>query len=282
MDTRSGLPSSPLSGSKLCIYCGGEGDTNDHAPPRCFLRRPLPSNLITLPACKSCNSGFSFDENVVKTLIALTSTHPDLIAEREPGGRIERALARDVRLRTIIQSARRDDGNYELAGDLLASFDRVMKKTVQGVFFGLYERVVSRDQIEVLQISETRFATPDQVVDQIRPPQFRDITDEPLPEITPASWPVREPIFFVTLQPESGGKAVQRLFRLIRETPVAWEDFQPDVFRFGFVKSESGRAVCVMELWQTLVVAVAAPWPDSRGPLRRGRKNPRSRDGRPK
>jgi len=29
-------------------------------------------------------------------------------------------------------------------------------------------------------------------------------------------------------------------FRLIRETPVVWEDFQPDVFRFGFVKNESG------------------------------------------
>lgn len=280
MDTRSRLPNSPLSGSKLCIYCGDEGNTNDHAPPRCFLRKPLPSNLITLPACKSCNSGFSFDENVVKTLITLTSTHPDLIAERKPGGRIERALARDVRLRTIIQNARRDDGNYELAGGLLASFDRVMKKTVQGVFFGLYERIVSRDQIEVLQISDQRFATPDQVVDQIRPPLFRDITDEPLPEITPSSWPVREPVFFLTLQPESGGKPVQRLFRMIRETPVVWEDFQPDVFRFGFVKSESGRAVCVMDLWKTLVVAVAAPWPDSRGPLRRGRKNPRSRDRR--
>ena len=84
----------------------------------------------------------------------------------------------------------------------------------------------------------------------------------------------------MTLQPETGKQPVQRLFRLIRETPVVWEDFQPDVFRFGFVKSERGRAVCVMDLWKTLVVAVAAPWPDRRGPLRRGRKNSRSRDRR--
>jgi len=281
MDTRSQFPDSPLFGWKACVYCGCEAETNDHAPPRCFLRRPLPSNLITLPACKSCNSGFSFDENVVKALIALTSTHPDLVSEREPGGRIERALTRDARLKSILENARRADGNFELAGELLASFDRVMKKTVQGLFFGLYERLVPRDQIEVLLISDQRFATPDQVVDQIRPPQFRDITDEPLPEITPASWPVREPVFFVTLQPESGAQPVQRLFRLIRETPVVWEDFGPDVFRFGFVKSESGRAVCVIDLWKTLVVAVAAPWPDGRGPLRRGCKNPRSRDKRP-
>ncbi|MBL9085436.1 MAG: hypothetical protein JNK76_26765 [Planctomycetales bacterium] len=281
MDTRSQFPDSPLFDWKSCVYCGGEGDTNDHAPPRCFLRKPLPSNLITLPACKVCNSGFSFDEDVVKTIIALTSTHPDLVAERQPGGRIERAMARSRRFRSVIENARRDDGNYELSGELLASFDRVMRKTVQGVFFGLYQRLVSRDDIEVLLISDQRFATPEQVVDQIRPPQFRDITDEPLPEITPSSWPVREPVFFLTLQPESERPPVQRLFRLIRETPVIWEDFQPDVFRFGFVKSESGRAVCVMDLWKTLVVAVAAPWPDGRGPLRRGRKNPRSRDRRP-
>jgi hypothetical protein len=47
------------------------------------LRKPLPSNLITLPACKACNSGFSFDESLVKALIALTSSHPDLIVERK-------------------------------------------------------------------------------------------------------------------------------------------------------------------------------------------------------
>lgn len=278
MDTRSQFPDLPLFGWKSCVYCGCEGDTNDHAPPRCFLRKPLPSNLITFPACKSCNSGFSFDENVTKTLITLISTHPDMIAEREHGGRVERALARDSRLRSVIQSARTIDGNYELAGDLLGSLDRVIKKTVQGVFFGLYNRVISRDQIEVLVIADQRFSTPDQVIDEIRPPQFRDITDEPFPEITPASWPIREPVFFVTLQSEAKGQPVQRLFRLIRETPVVWEDFQPDLFRFGFVKSESGRAVCVMDVWKTLVVAVAVPWPDSRGPLRRGRKNPRSRD----
>ncbi len=282
MDTRSHLLGSSLFGTKSCVYCGGDGDTNDHAPPRCFLRRPLPSNLITLPACKKCNSGFSFDEDVVKTLIALTSMHLDLIAERQPGGRIERAMARDKRFRSVLENARRVDGSYELTGELLASFDRVMKKTVQGLFFGLYERLVPRDEIEVLLISEQRFTTPDQIVDQIRPPQFRDITDEPLPELTPSSWPVREPVFFVTLQPDPGAQPVQRLFRLVRETPVVWEDFQPDVFRFGFVRSESGRAVCVMDLWKTLVVAVAAPWPGSRGPLRRGRKNPRSRDNRPK
>ena len=262
----------------MCVYCGSEADTNDHAPPRCLLSRPLPSNLMTLPACRKCNSGFSFDESVVKTAIVLTSENPELAAERQPGGRVARALARDAHLRSVIELARRPDGNYELAGELLASFDRVMRKTVQGLFFGLYERLVSRDQVQLQLVFDQRFLTAEEAVDQIRPPQFRDITDEPLPEITPYGWTVKEPIFFVTMQPQTGGSPVHRLFRLVRETPVEWIEFQPGVFRFAFVMNEDHRTVCVLDLWKTLIVAVAAPWPDRRGPMRRGRRNPLSRD----
>lgn len=273
MNTRS-----PLPYSRRCVYCGGTADTNDHAPPKCLLRRPLPSNLITLPACEACNSGYSFDENVVRTLLALTSGHPELVAERQPGGRTDRALARDTRLRSLLAGCRRADGAYELTGEVLRSFDRVLKKVAQGLFFGLYERFVPRDQLELLLVTDQQSTTPEQVVDQVRPPQFRDITDEPLPDLTPSSWPMREPVFFLTLQPEDGSEPVQRLFRLIRDTPVEWVEFQPSIFRFGFVKSENCGAVCVLDLWKSIVAAVSAPWPDSRGPLRRGRKNPLSRD----
>lgn len=273
MDTRT-----PLSDSSKCVYCGGSADTNDHAPPKCLLRRPLPSNLITLPACEACNSGYSFDENVVKTLLALTSSHPELVAERQPGGRTDRALARDARLRSLIAGCRQQSGGYELTGEVLRSFDRVLKKVVQGLYFGLYERFVARENLELLLVADQQSTTPEQVVDQVRPPQFRDITDEPLPELTPSSWPMREPVFFVTLQPADGTGPVQRLFRLIRDTPVEWVEFQSGIFRFGFVKSESGQAVCVLDLWKSIVAAVSAPWPDSRGPLRRGRRNPLSRD----
>lgn len=274
MNTRS-----PLPDATKCVYCGGPAGTNDHAPPKCFLRKPLPSNLITVPACTECNSGFSADENLVRNLIALVSPRPELVAERQPDGRVTRALARDARLRGLIDGCRRQDGNYELAGDVLTSFDRVLKKTVQGLYFGLYERFVPRDQLHLTLISDQRLTTPEQVVDQVRPPAFRDITEEPLPDITPSSWVVREPVYFVTLQPASGGEPVQRLFRLVRETPVDWVEFQPDVFRFGFVQAEDGRAVCVLDLWKTLVAAVSAPWPGNRGPLRKGRNNPLSRDG---
>jgi hypothetical protein len=76
--------------------------------------------------------------------------------------------------------------------DLLARFDRVMRKTVQGLFFGLYERLVPGEQVELRLVSLQRFLTPEEVIDQMKPSPLRDITDEPLPDITPGSWPVRE------------------------------------------------------------------------------------------
>jgi hypothetical protein len=281
MNTRKRLPKAPLFSTDLCVYCGSIADTRDHAPPRCFLRQPMPTSicLMTLPSCKRCNSAFSFDENVVKTIMALISEQVDLAAERQPGGRVDRALTRDRRLRSLIDSCRCADGKLALTDEASACFDRVFRKTVQGLFFGLYERILPKEQVEVLFIRDQRVVTPNEVIEEVRPSAFRDITDEPLPELTPSSWMVREPVYIMEMRPVDGdGPPIQRLFRLTRETPAEWIRFQPGIFSFTFVKSEDGRAVCVLDLWETLVAAVSAPWPDGRGPIRRGRKNPFSRE----
>ena len=57
-------------GVHYCIYCGSLADTREHIPSRTFLKKPLPSDLPVLPACKKCNNGFSSDELYTKTYIA--------------------------------------------------------------------------------------------------------------------------------------------------------------------------------------------------------------------
>src|SRR4051812_31040883 len=99
MDTRSALP-------RRCAYCYGPPDTRDHAFPKCLLKPPLPSNAITVHACQKCNSGFSFAENVVRSVITLIGRDPYLVQEREPGARLDRALKRDKRLRDLLASHR--------------------------------------------------------------------------------------------------------------------------------------------------------------------------------
>ena len=45
---------------KWCYLCRAtENLTRDHVPPENLFPKPKPSNLITVPCCKTCNEGFS-------------------------------------------------------------------------------------------------------------------------------------------------------------------------------------------------------------------------------
>ena len=45
-----------------CGFCGAPGATVDHVPSRKFFPQPRPSDLVTVPACSSCNNKTSADE----------------------------------------------------------------------------------------------------------------------------------------------------------------------------------------------------------------------------
>ena len=53
----------------FCAYCGGPTETRDHVPSRVLLDEPYPDNLPVVPACKSCNSSFSKDEEYLACLV---------------------------------------------------------------------------------------------------------------------------------------------------------------------------------------------------------------------
>jgi hypothetical protein len=56
----------------LCAYCGKEKKlTVDHVPPKLLLERPLPANILTVPSCADCNSGFKLDDEYTQTVLAL-------------------------------------------------------------------------------------------------------------------------------------------------------------------------------------------------------------------
>ena len=57
---------------KKCIYCGADKDlTVDHVPPKLLLMRPYPPNLITVPACETCNKSFQKDDEYTRTMLAV-------------------------------------------------------------------------------------------------------------------------------------------------------------------------------------------------------------------
>ncbi len=64
----------------FCVYCGSaEALTDDHIPPKTLFPKPRPSNLITVPSCRSCNEGASRDDEYFRLVISMrhdTGDHP--------------------------------------------------------------------------------------------------------------------------------------------------------------------------------------------------------------
>ncbi len=57
----------------VCVYCATLGEvTDDHVPPRSFYGSVPPKNLITVPACKSCNQGFGQIDDYVRLVLVTT------------------------------------------------------------------------------------------------------------------------------------------------------------------------------------------------------------------
>jgi hypothetical protein len=56
-----------------CYLCGAPATTRDHIPPRGLFPQPRPNNLITVPACRSCNHDRSLDDEYFRDVVAAGS-----------------------------------------------------------------------------------------------------------------------------------------------------------------------------------------------------------------
>ncbi len=78
--------SAKAANSQECVYCGTTGClTRDHVPPKAIFSKPLPSNLITVPACARCNSAASNDDEYFRLSLQVRDQmedHPDVIRSR--------------------------------------------------------------------------------------------------------------------------------------------------------------------------------------------------------
>ncbi|GEM_PF-1800434 len=118
-----------------CVYCGAAANTRDHVPPKALLEEPRPINLRTVPACGSCNEGWSLDEEYMAVVLAQVGHHPHLMAKVEEGGAVDRALSAAPGLDEIITKSLSpgDDGRVWFQPDI----DRISRITTK-VAFGLY------------------------------------------------------------------------------------------------------------------------------------------------
>lgn len=134
--------------SRLCVHCGKPGAiSDDHLPPKNLFARPLPSDLIKVPACQRCNSSCSKDDEYFRLKIALddeVSDHPVVklnlnsilkSLEREEAGGLRRLVAADTRMVNLLSP-----GGVYLGKRLAFEVDlvrifRVVACTVRGLYF---------------------------------------------------------------------------------------------------------------------------------------------------
>ena len=93
----------------VCIHCGIYLDkmnrSREHTPSKCFLRKPYPDGLMTMEACRECNSGYSRDEEYMSMLLAAVlagSTDP----EKQISSEFKRKFETQPALRERIRRSR--------------------------------------------------------------------------------------------------------------------------------------------------------------------------------
>ena len=118
----------------VCFNCGSRPTTRDHAPPKVFLDKPYPKNIIRVESCGGCNAVTSSDEQYVACLIEVTlrgSTDPDDLRRTN----IAKTLRRAPALRSRLAQARYDiDG---ITGFLPEPerVSRVLEKMARGLWY---------------------------------------------------------------------------------------------------------------------------------------------------
>jgi hypothetical protein len=138
---------------ELCYLCGAEATTRDHIPPEQFFE-VLPENIITAPACLSCNKSLGKDEEYFRALLTMECYERNDIARRIWDGPAVRSLWKagfdGLRLRLLKQM-----GLITLPTGVLRTLvvgegkrvTRVIHKIVRGIYFELHRERIADDDV---------------------------------------------------------------------------------------------------------------------------------------
>lgn|SRR5262249_2431391 len=128
-----------------CVFCGKAAATRDHVPPKGVFLDPLPTNLVTVPACEACNSSTKLDDEYFRALIGTqgswTVDGARLWKEKVVGSSFrKRPRFRQMLARSIVDlppERRRPDlpGGVRAATFDAQRINRVLRKIVLGLYW---------------------------------------------------------------------------------------------------------------------------------------------------
>lgn len=120
-----------------CVYCGATEElTKEHAPPQLLFPPPRPRDLITVPACLTCNQAGSKDAEYFRLSLCLnpqTKDAADVIAFK-PAVRRSLEYPQAERDRNAIISALQPAGDKIVFTVDLKRIHSVLERTVQCLY----------------------------------------------------------------------------------------------------------------------------------------------------
>ncbi|HSA85940.1 MAG TPA: HNH endonuclease [Nitrospira sp.] len=165
---------------KNCVYCTeNPGVTADHVPPKSFFPEPRPSNLITVPACKKCNSGAGKDEDYFLATFMFSAAGVTDAGKTLWKQRLRRMFQKNTGLRGKIANGfssatiSTPAGLYVGQGMTLAfeeqRFDSVVRKIVRGLYYFEYDEALpAKIEVTTLFLStKARYETAVAYADQL-------------------------------------------------------------------------------------------------------------------
>lgn len=169
--------------SGTCVYCGAVGSvTSDHVPPKCLFPSATRINLITVPACLTCNSSFKLDDEYFRLILSLRADLPEgptatfLRAAtkrslRKPeAARLKASVLRSVEHRSIHSS-----GGIYLGDAAVMNVDyRRIDATASRVVKGLFAHVFG-EPLPITHIVDIKFTELQKNTSAIEAPQIKEL-----------------------------------------------------------------------------------------------------------
>lgn len=141
-----------------CVYCGlRPGVTADHVVPKCLFPSPLPSDMVTVRACRECNEDKSKDDEYLRDyFVADLENEGNPLTSGQLRERLHRSarknrsrLFRDMRERVRRVPVRTPAGLY--LGDVYGMpiegerLNRTFGRITRGLYYRLYQQRLPDD-----------------------------------------------------------------------------------------------------------------------------------------
>ncbi|KKU57755.1 MAG: hypothetical protein UX80_C0010G0016 [Candidatus Amesbacteria bacterium GW2011_GWA2_47_11b] len=142
----------------VCVYCGKEADTREHIPARNLFSITANVPFITVPSCKTCNSGFQMDEeffrNFLVSILYEQSQSATILLDNSVARSMRRKPALGLKMFEQMSLVDYYDGfgNYHgkktamhIKPEDHARIYRVLDKYIRGLFYNHFKKPIPKD-----------------------------------------------------------------------------------------------------------------------------------------